>query len=442
MRTGILSAALAAIAFMQPRQALSAARRVDFTSSPEGAAVVVDGTARGRTPLALFDVAPGRHHVRFSLGGHVPSDEFFKVGEGGYLSCHAELEALKGLLLLTTEPSGCAVSVNGLSLGETPRLVTTLDVNRRHRIELRKAGYQTKTIEVAFDGRTPLARHESLLLDSGTVEILSEPAGAKVMVNGIERGLAPLTVTDVARGRAKIVVSMDGFRDVVRELGVKPGDVQRLSVTMEGLPGTLRVTSVPAGARIYVDGEAQGTAPVEVAGLAAGEHLVEARLHGHYDVSRRVAVARGADVREEIWMESCLGRLEIRTEPTGVSVTVDGIRRGGTTSVIEGANRSDKMLVRDLPAGEHRVILRRRGYADFEKVVEVGAGKAVELDVRMKRVFTPDVRVDTLSGSYEGELIRETADAVVVEISPGVERTFRRSDVRSVDRIGEEDASR
>ena len=119
MRGIILSVALAALAaFAEESRAI----RCDFTSQPEGATVVVDGMTRGVTPLTLYDLAPGRRHVCFEMANYDSVDEFMFLREGGAVSKNAVLRPLKGLLLLVTEPEGCDISLDGMSLGRTPRL--------------------------------------------------------------------------------------------------------------------------------------------------------------------------------------------------------------------------------------------------------------------------------------------------------------------------------
>ena len=45
----------------------TAQTRVNITSQPSGATVVIDGMDRGTTPVTLFDLAPGRHHLKYRL---------------------------------------------------------------------------------------------------------------------------------------------------------------------------------------------------------------------------------------------------------------------------------------------------------------------------------------------------------------------------------------
>ncbi|MBQ6136998.1 MAG: PEGA domain-containing protein [Kiritimatiellae bacterium] len=409
------------------------AARVDITSSPEGANVLIDGNLRGVTPLTLYDIAPGRtHHLRFELKSHEPVDEFFPLEQGGYLSRHAELAPVKGLLLVTSEPSGCSIMLDGLSLGETPRLITTLDAKGSYRLLLQKAGYQSREVEVRFNGRTPLVKHENMLLDSGVIEVKTDPEGASVTVNGIARGLSPVTVRDVPRGRASVTLVKAGYEEENRELSVNPGDVQTLFVKMQGRPGSLRLSSVPEGARFYVNGDPHGRGPVTVGNLQPGEYVVRAELDGHDTMEKTIRVANGETVAEEFKLQNVLGRLEIRTAPVGVTVSVDGHVCGVTRNVDPKAEVSEVLVVESLKAGEHTVILKKDGYAEALKHPVVENQKSTKLDVRLKRVFKPDVEIVTNSGTYRGILVDNGPEAIMLEVSMGVVRSFPRVDIRSV----------
>ena len=143
-------AAAAAAAVAAPAQS-----RVSISSQPSGATVVIDGQDRGTTPITLFDISPGRHHLKYRLPGYVERDRFFRMDEGPFIEKSETLVEEKGLLLLRTEPAGANILIDGVSFGQTPRLVTTLAAKDQHVVKFRKAGYQDQTITVRFDGRKP-----------------------------------------------------------------------------------------------------------------------------------------------------------------------------------------------------------------------------------------------------------------------------------------------
>ncbi len=410
--------------------------RISFTSLPEGATVVVDGQARGITPLTLYDVEPGARHIRFELKDYEPSDEFLSLAEGSFATCHAELRPVFGLLLVTSEPSGAVITTDGgLALGETPRLLTGLAAKDVHRLLLQKPGYQPRPIEVRFAGRTPLVRHEALLLDSGVVRVTSEPAGAEVTVNGIVKGVTPCTVRDVPKGRATFTVGKAGYRTAVRELALNAGDRQELALVLEGLPGTLRLTSVPEGARFYVNDAAEGKGPVTLVNLRPGTYKVRCELEGYATVLRDVTLANGATASEEFRLMNVMGSLEVRTTPPGATLILDGHAVGTTRSADPAAEKSDVLILPNLSEGEHTLVVRKDGYAEVVRHPAVAAKSASRVTVALKRLFIPNIEIETPTGIYRGVLVENTAAAVMIETSPGVSRLFPRAEIRRIDVI-------
>ena len=441
MKTRFCALALAAL--LAPAAALAAAdaprpSRVDFTSRPDDVNVFVDGALRGVTPLTLFDVAPGRHHVRFESRGaaaadYEPADDFFTADEGSCISRHVELRPAKGLLLLTSEPSGAAITLNRMSLGETPRLVTTLDATGKYLIKFEKTGYQPRTAEVRFNGRAPLVVHERLVLDSGVLNISSDPAGAEVAVNGVPRGATPVRIDEVPKGHVLVKTTMKGYKDDVRELVVAAGDELNLTIPLTPLPGKLTLASVPGGARIYVDGDIRGVAPIDVA-VKPGRHSVRAEMEGCETQTAEIDVGLGEAVTREFRMDSTLGSIEIRTKPAGAQVLLDG-RPAGTTRA-GGGSVSQTLRIDGVPEGCHTLEFRLQGHADARREVSVVRRAPLAVDVSLTKVFTPDIRVKALGSTYEGELVAEGPDYIDVMIKPGMTRRFHVGEIRSTEHIG------
>lgn len=409
--------------------------QVNITSQPEGATVIIDGKDRGTTPLPLFDLAPGRHHLKYRMAGYVERDRFFNTQEaqGSYLEKNEVLEEEKGLLLLKTEPEGCDIQIDGVSVGRTPRLITHLPVNGTYNVRLRKAGYQDQAIKVKFEGRKPLVREENLVLASGTIDISSEPAGAEVTVNGIVKGQTPLRVTEVPRGRATVKFRLDGFAEEVRELAINAGDVQMLPIVLKGLPGTLQLTSVPEGARFYVNNEAKGRGPLSIPGLKPGEYTVRAELEGYGTMMKTVRIDNGQSASEEFRMSNVMGRIEVRSSPVGAQVFLDGKLCGVTKSKDPSAEFSDILPIENVMEGEHTLVLKMEGFADKTSHPKVKSEQTAKYhNQRLRRIFTPDVEIVTARGNYQGVLICKSGDWVEIETKPGITQSFARDEIRDI----------
>ena len=433
MKRTCLAALLLATAL--PAVADAPATRVSITSQPAGATVIVDGMDRGTTPITLFDLSPGRHHIKYRLAGYVERDRFFRTEEGPFIEKSEVLSEEKGLLLLQSEPSGCNIVVDGVSMGQTPRLLTTLSTKDAHTIRFRKAGYLDQTITVRFDGRKPVVRKETLVMASGTVDVNSDPAGAEVTVNGIVRGKTPVKVSGIPKGRATVKFHLDGFEDEVRELAVNAGDVQTLQIALKGLPGTLHLSSVPEGARFYVNDESHGKGPVTLTKLKPGDYTVRVELEGYGTSSKTITIGNGESVREEFKLSDVMGRLEIRTDPVGAQLTVDGRPVGTTTSSDPNAEVSDVFVVENLLAGEHTLVVRKDGYAESVRHPTVQASKTFQANVRLRRIFIPDTEIVTARGSYRGVLVSVTPDSVILEVSMGITRSFSKDEIRRMESI-------
>lgn len=425
-------ALLIAMAALAAHAQESKAIRCDFTSQPDGANVVVDDVVRGVTPITLYDLGPGKHHVRFEMEGYEGVDEFLFLREGGMFQKNAVLNPVKGLLLVTTEPEGCDISLDGLSLGRTPRLIASLDAKDVYRLLLQKPGYQPRTVEVKFSGRTPLVRHEDLIVDSGIIEVTSDPAGADVVVNGQPRGTTPATVRDVPKGRATVTLRKQGFGEETRELAMVAGETQTLFVKLSGLPGTMSLTSVPEGARFYVNDMPQGKGPISLTNLSPGSYTIRVEMDGFATTTKTIELENGASVTQEFRLENVMGRIEVRTIPVGVQVLLDGNPVGTTKAKDPDVAASDVLAVENVREGEHTLILRCDGYAEVVKHPVVENQKTQTVNVRLKRVFSPDVEILTDSGAYRGVLISNTPSGVEVEVSLGISRTFQHSEIRKL----------
>lgn len=425
-----VSVLVAAITFAAERQSLC---RLDVLVQPEGASVFVDGVSRGAAPCSLFDIAPGTHLVHVESPFHVSSDEFVRLEAGAFVQKGFSLQEEKGLILVKTTPSGADVKLHGVSLGTTPLLITTLSGGRTHTLELSLNGYQTKKVTVKTDGRRPLVREETLALDSGVVQCTTEPSGATVLVNGVERGVTPICLTNVPKGVATVQFRLAGYQNVSRELRLAPGDKQTLSVQLKGLPAKLTVVTMPEKAKVFVNDEYQGKSPVTASGLKHGSHKVRIELAGHAPIVREVMLDNGEAKTEEFRLQSVLGRLEIVTMPSGAKISIDGRAVGTTRSSGGDVVRSQILALENISAGEHSVLVHLDGFQDTSRTVTVKPKDTGKLFVKLVRIFTADTEIETIRGIHRGVLIeKDFLGNVTLEVSPGVQNTFRADEIRKM----------
>lgn len=410
-------------------------RRASITSQPSGATVFVDGKVRGQTPLMLFDLTPGVHHIRYNLNGYEDADDFVDMAGGTIVSSSVILREEHGLLLIKTDPAGCQIKVDGSVVGESPRFIGNLTSKDAHTIKLSKTGYRDQMITVRFKGREPIVREEKMVLDSGVVNIVTDPAGAEVTVNGIVRGKSPVLVKEIPKGTTTVRLKLDGYKEEVRELKMGAGEQQTMSVPLTALPGTLYLTSMPFNATVYVNEENRGKTPLTIPRLPSGEYEVRCEAQGYASVTKKITIGNGKAVREEFKLANVSGRIEIKTSPVGAEILLDG-RRFGNTKAISGefADTSDTFIIDGVLEGEHTVLVRKEGYYEAARPISVKAkGTARIPTVRLRKAFVPDVEITTADGKFRGVYKVQTPSAIIVETSPGVEYPIPRDFIRKID---------
>jgi hypothetical protein len=149
-------------------------------------------------------------------------------------------------------------------------------------------------------------------------------------------------------------------------------------VVEEAATGTLVLTSNPDGAAAFVDGEPKGMTPLTLT-LPAGEHVVELRGAGE-PRSIPVTITAGAQASHYIELPKTTaktGQLQIRTEPSGARVTVDGIARG-----------TSPITVVELEPGEHVVVVES-DLASVKESVIVESGVTASLVVPLTGAPAP-----------------------------------------------------
>ena len=273
---------------------------ITFTTEPDvGADVRVDGVSIGTAPLIDMEVEPGRRRVEFIAERFLSEVlELDVVGEGRPQNLAAELTPNWAPVSLSSRPAGAQVLVDGAAMATTP---AELELGAGERqVELRLAGHNAwrDTITVLAD--QPLNLPEVTLVQAdGRVELVTDPSGAAVSVNGEFQGSTPLTLR-LRPGRAHaIALSRPGYETVTRELSVAADSGRRLEITLAGQFGVIEVASTPASAEIYVDGELAGVAPRQL-NLLAIPHELEVRLDGHAPQATTVTPRTGFPQRWDV----------------------------------------------------------------------------------------------------------------------------------------------
>ena len=272
---------------------------ITFTTQPDvGADVRVDGVSIGTAPLTDVEVKPGRRRVEFVAERFLAQVlELAVVGEGQRQSLAGELTPNWAPVALASRPAGAQVLLDGTPVGTTP---VELEVEAGERqLELRLAGHNAWRQAITVLADQPLNVAEVTLVQAdGRVELITDPPGAAVGVNGEFQGATPLTLR-LRPGRVHVIaLNKPGYETATRELSVAADSGRRLEIPLVAQFGLIEVVSDPPGAEIFVDAELRGVTPAQLTLLAVA-HELEVRLDGHAPQSTTVTPRTGFPQRWE-----------------------------------------------------------------------------------------------------------------------------------------------
>jgi len=138
--------------------------------------------------------------------------------------------------------------------------------------------------------------------------------------------------------------------------------------------GELVVQSRPVAARVSIDGEERGVTPLTIA-LPSGAHVLEVQSGKSEPRVIPLTIQAGVQTAQYIELQNVAltGGLEIRSDPAGAKVTIDGQARGSTP-----------LTIRDLAPGDHQIVLEGGG-RKVTQAVRIDAGITAQLVVPLPR---------------------------------------------------------
>ena len=134
---------------------------------------------------------------------------------------------------------------------------------------------ETYTISVTVTGKDlegeellPETKSVSIdvLPDSGSMYVYSTPSGAKINIDGADRGTAPLTISDVSVGHHTIKLTKSGYKDYTENVPISAGETKRISASLVprvvptatptvSKTGYVSVSSTPPNSKTVIESE-------------------------------------------------------------------------------------------------------------------------------------------------------------------------------------------
>ncbi|MCY1081078.1 PEGA domain-containing protein [Archangium lansingense] len=141
----------------------------------------------------------------------------------------------------------------------------------------------------------PLVKKTELL-----VKMNGSVRGARFFLNEKEMGAMPKGPIEVDPGEHVVSVRRPGYRNFTQRINAKEGELTELAVLMEPTAGFVSVKADVEGARVLINGEDKGVAPLDSLMLAAGSYEIVVQREGFRPESQRIAVRAGKEYNVDV----------------------------------------------------------------------------------------------------------------------------------------------
>lgn len=137
-----------------------------------------------------------------------------------------------GELVVQSRPEGAQVKIDGEVKGVTP-LTVRLDKGA-HVLEVQSGKSEPRVIPLMIQGGVQTSQYVELsgTAATGSLEIVSQPAGARIIVDGQNRGTTPMTIRDLSPGEHSVVLELRG-RKATQTVKIQAGSTSKLSVPIK-----------------------------------------------------------------------------------------------------------------------------------------------------------------------------------------------------------------
>lgn len=320
-------------------------------------------------------VQPGEYELDITKPGYYSIQKEIKVTKQQTQTLSFSLKKKPGFLSISSMPKdGVQIFINDKDYNFTP--IDKLELAAgTYSLKATAERYQPYTTQLIIEGKEKhQALNIELLPNWSEVNINSDPPGAKIWIDGENKGLTPLSI-DLLAGKYNLELRHQDYMPYTTDFLVIANEPLNLPVAeLFSSPSHLVITSTPSKAAVLIAGVDKGITPLTIRLNPNTEHTLVLTKPGFRANHQTVILKPGEQQTLSEELEAILGTVVLNVDPKGSEVFVNGKFAGSGS------------LKLSLPSAPHRLEIRKSGYEVFEKMVTPSADKPKILNVSLSRI--------------------------------------------------------
>lgn len=361
---------------------------LNIVTTPEtGAMILIDGKEQtATTPCQTENLASGEHTVQVIKEMFQSITKKVNVNDGIITPLSFILQPNFAELSITSDPEAMIYVNNqqkgiGIWNGRLNPGIYSLEVR------LDKHRSVKQDIELVIGEKKSYDLRPTPIY--GALDIMTTPAGAKIIIDGKSYGTTPNTINNLLIGKYQVQLIKNGFTTLNKNITIfESKSTEIIDSLNEGqteidtnlgpvsLKNGIRFSSMPTKAYILENGTLIGVTPFETDQLTDGEYNFEIRQENKVSrtikvtVNKRIYANYLINLNEEvpkiiygfnpIKTDSGYGNIIVSSNPYGEKVFLDGIFMNTTPCQIS-----------DIKSGEHLLEIKFANYPSRKRIIQV-----------------------------------------------------------------------
>jgi serine/threonine protein kinase len=162
------------------------------------------------------------------------------------------------------------------------------------------------------------------------VKVNTSPVGATVTLGGLEEQTTPTTIS-ASPGRYSLFVELDGYKPFARQVEIREKQLTDLgTITLKPNNGTIELTTVPAGAKVFRNGDQVGVTPFHQDDVPPGNTTFIFIANGYLPRAKEIVIKPGEPTKSEITLQKPDETYHGTIADMPIVIKFDGDRKSGS----------------------------------------------------------------------------------------------------------------
>ncbi|MCO4768722.1 MAG: PEGA domain-containing protein [Deltaproteobacteria bacterium] len=264
---------------------------LDVQANVEDAFVLLDGEPVGQIPF-LEIIEAGEYELTVTRDGFEDYVETISLKADTSLEVRAQLVRIEPGLEVTVDVDGAVVALDGEQIGTGRKVLMDPAPRGKHELTVESEAYGTWRAEVTLNPGVVTPVQVNLRGSLGSISVVTEPAKAKVTLDGEDKGRTPVVIEPVQPGSHGLRIERRGKSIVLEQVVVDAGQTVEREIKLVDEAGSLEVKPSVSDAKVLVNGVDVGMGKVLLENIKPGSYSVRVTAPDHTDFIKSVIVER------------------------------------------------------------------------------------------------------------------------------------------------------